>query len=90
MARAFSFTASGSIAQGNPARIVGANLLAGANAATVKVIGAVTNRVYVALGQAAGLSADFSPAESINIDEKDTSLTVTVTGTTPDAIVYIG
>lgn len=90
MARAFSFTASGSITQGAPARIVGAGLLAGANAATVKVIGAVTNRVYVALGQAAGLSADCSPSEPINIDEKDSSLTVTVTGTTPDVVVYIG
>lgn len=90
MARAYSFTASGSIAQGNPARIVGANLLAGANAATLKVIGAVTNRVYLGLGQAAGLSADCFPAEAVNIDEKDTSLTVTITGTTPDVIVYIG
>lgn len=90
MARAFSFTASGSIAHGNPARIVGANLLAGVNAATLKVIGAVTNKVYLGLGAGIGLSADVAPAEPINIDEKDTSLTVTITGTTPDAIVYIG
>jgi hypothetical protein len=90
MARAFSFTASGSIAQGNPVRIIGANLCGGIDAATGKVIGAVTNRVYLKLGAGAGASADLAPAEAINVDEKDTSLTVTVTGTTPDFIVYVG
>lgn len=90
MSRAFSFTASGSIAQGNPARIVGANLLAGANAATLKVVGNVTAKVYLGLGQAAGLSADCFPADPVTVDEKDTSLTVTITGTTPDVVVYIG
>ena len=89
MARAFSFTASGSIAQ-EKARIVGANLCAGVDAATGKVVGNVTGRVYLKLGAAAGASADVSPAETVIADEKDTSLTVTVTGTTPDFVVYIG
>lgn len=87
--RCFSFAASGSInVTGGTSRVVGVNILAAADAATVKVIGNVSAKVYAAAGAGIGLSAG-SYLDPITVDEKDSSLTVTVTGTAPSVTVSV-
>lgn len=88
-ARVYSFTASGSVTHGGKgAAFCGVNILGGVDAATVRVVGATSGKVYGAVGVSAGQSNGCTPAAPVALDG-DEVLTVTITGTTPAVSIYV-